>query len=66
MCGGENGTNGSQLLVFSEDIAFSLHFMAPRTPHNSASGTGYASKKLSKIAEIPASYPMHGRYSELL
>ena len=28
-CGGENATNGSHLAVFSEDIAFACHFVAP-------------------------------------
>ena len=63
MCGGENGTNGSQFLVFSEDIAFSLHFMAPRTPYRSANGLAMPVKELSKIGEIPVSYPMYVVYS---
>ena len=51
-CGGENGTNGWHLAVFSEDIAFACHFMAfhsPPTlpPYRSASGIGYTYKKLS-------------------
>ena len=28
-CGGENGTNGSNLGVFSKDVAFAHHFVAP-------------------------------------
>ena len=45
-CGGENGTNGSHLVVFSKDIIFARHFVAPRLPptlpsHRSASGIGY-------------------------
>ena len=28
----ENGTNGSHLAVFSEDVAFACHFVAPRPP----------------------------------
>ena len=31
-CGGENSTNGIHLAVFSEDKAFSCHFMAPTCP----------------------------------
>ena len=31
-CGGENGTNGSHLAAFSEDVAFAHHFVAPRLP----------------------------------
>ena len=30
---GENGTNGSHLAVFSEDVAFACHFIAPHPPH---------------------------------
>ena len=33
MCGGENVTNGSYYPVFSKDIAFVHHFMAPCPPH---------------------------------
>ena len=55
--GGENGTNGRQLAVFSEDVAFACHFVAPHwpptlSPYMSASGIGYASKKLSKMVGI--------------
>ena len=28
----ENGTNGSHLVIFSEDVAFAYHFMAPLLP----------------------------------
>ena len=28
-CGGENGTNGHHLAIFSVDMAFSHHFVAP-------------------------------------
>ena len=31
-CGGENGTNGSHVAVFSEDVAFACHFVAPHPP----------------------------------
>ena len=30
--GSENGTNASQLAVFSEDVAFSRYFVAPCPP----------------------------------
>ena len=32
MCGGEIGTTGSHLAVFSEDFAFARHFVAPHLP----------------------------------
>ena len=50
--GDENGTNGSDLAVFSEDVAFACNFVAPRppaptlTPYKSASGISYASKTI--------------------
>ena len=58
-------------LVFSEDIVFGYHSVAPcpsltLPPYRSASGIGYASKKQSKMVENLASYPLHSRYSELL
>ena len=31
-CGGENGTNGSHLVVFSEDIVFARYFVATHCP----------------------------------
>ena len=31
-CGGENGTNGSHLAIFNQNIAFALHFVATRLP----------------------------------
>ena len=70
-CGGENGTNGSHFPVFSKDIAFAPHSVAPRPPpiilpYRSASGIGYASTKLSKMVGSPASYPVYSRYNELL
>ena len=34
-CGGENGTNRSDLAIFSEDVAFAYHFMALRLPPSS-------------------------------
>ena len=48
----ENGTNGWHVAVFSVDVAFAHHF-------RSASGIGYASKKLSKMAGNSASYPLN-------
>ena len=56
-CGGENGNNGSHLAVFSEDVAFACHFVAPclpltLPPYRSASDIGYASKKYLKWQEI--------------
>ena len=54
ICGGENGTNWSHLAGFSEDVAFARHFVATRPPPpppcRSATGIGYASKRLSKMA----------------
>ena len=52
-CGVENGTNGSHLAVFSENVAFVHHFVAthpPPTlpPYRSVSGIGYASKNYLK------------------
>ena len=46
--GGENGTNGSHLAVYSEDIAYAWHCMVPHPPstlpsHRSAGGIGYMS-----------------------
>ena len=58
-CGDENGINGSHLAVSSEDVAFTCHFVVPRPPYRSASGIGYASKKLSKMAGNTASYPVY-------
>ena len=56
-CGGKNGINGSHLAVFSEDVAFAHHFVAPHLPstllpYRSASGIGYASKNYLKWWEI--------------
>ena len=47
-CGGENGTSGCHLAVFSEDVAFAHHFVAscPPPPYRSASGIGYTSKTI--------------------
>ena len=58
-------------LFLSEDVAFGRHFMATRPPPTllpcrSATGIGYASKKLSKMAGNPASYALYSRYNELL
>ena len=55
--GADNSTNGCHLAVFSEDVAFARHFMAPhlhRTlpPFRSASGIGYTSKNYLKWRAI--------------
>ena len=52
--GDENGTSGSHFPVFSEDVAFACHFVAP--PYRSASGIGYTIKKLFKMVGNPASF----------
>ena len=66
-CGGENGTNGSNFPVFSEDVAFVRHFMATRPPSPSHSiGVLVVLAKLSKMAGNPAKYPMYSGYNELL
>ena len=48
ICGTETGTKGPYLAVFSVDVAFACHFMAPHHPtlypYKSTCGTGYASK----------------------
>ena len=36
VCGGENGTNGCHLAVFSVDIAFACYFVVPHYPYRSA------------------------------
>ena len=61
ICGGENDTNGCHLAGFSEDVAFTHHFVATHLPPTlppcrSATGIGYASKKLSKMAGNSVSY----------
>ena len=46
ICGGESGTNGCHLAVFTVDIAFAHHFMATRLPPIGVfSGIGYTSKR---------------------
>ena len=52
---------GCYLAGFSEDIAFARHFVATRSPPpslpvRSATGIGYASKKLTKMVGNLASY----------
>ena len=54
VCGVEHDTNGYHLAGFSEDVAFARHFGLPIS--RSATGIGYASKKLYKMAENSASY----------
>ena len=59
ICGGENNPNGCHLAGFSEDGAFSRHFVATHPPCGSATVVGYASKKLSKMAGNLASYSLN-------
>ena len=49
-------SNEYHLGVFSVDVAFDCHFVvtAHPPPFKSASGIGYASKNLYKMAGIPA------------
>ena len=58
ICGDENDTNGFHFAGFSKDVAFARHFMAtqPSPTCGSATGIGYACKKLSKMAGNSASY----------
>ena len=66
ICGGENGTNGYYFVGFSEDIAFSLHFvpihLSPTLPpYRSTTGIGYASKNYLKWQKIqPVIHPIVG------
>ena len=43
ICGGENGTNGCHLVVFSVDV-LAYYFITPLPPHRSPTAIGYASK----------------------
>ena len=70
-CGGENGTNGSHSTIFSEDVAFAHHFVVPLSPPPSHPirvlvAMAMPVKKLTKMAENPASYPVYSIHSELL
>ena len=58
ICCDENGINGCHLTGFSEDLAFAHHFVATcwPPPYRSATGIGYASKKLSEMVGNLASY----------
>ena len=60
ICVGENDVNGCHLAIFSVDVALACHFVAPYPPtlllYRSASGIGYTSKQLSKMAGNSASY----------
>ena len=52
--GGKKSTNGSHLAVFSEDVAFVHHFVAPHLlptlqPYRSASGICYVIKETSYL-----------------
>ena len=65
-------TNGSHLAAFSEDVAFAYHSMAPHLPltvNSHPIGVLVVLvtpvKNQSKIAGNSASYPVHGRHSEL-
>ena len=54
------------LAVFSKDVAFACHFVAPRPPtlppYRSASGIDYASKKtIYNMMGNSASYPVYSR-----
>ena len=67
--GGENGTNECHLTAFSEDVAFTHHFVASCPPSmvpplKNASGIGYTSKKLSKWQAIHL-YPVYSRHNKL-
>ena len=55
ICGGKNGPNGCHLAGFSKDRVLAHHFVATHppptlSPCRSATGIGYTSKKLSKMA----------------
>ena len=65
--GGKNDTSGCHLAVYSEDIAFAHHFVATRPPPpcRSATGIGYAYKKLSKMVSNSASYSLNSWWIEL-
>ena len=58
ICGCEkyNGTDECHLAVFSVDVAFACHFVAPHHHSKSACAVGYASTKLSKMASNSATY----------
>ena len=56
ICGGENDTNGCHLAGFGEDVAFASNLVATHPPCRSATGIGYTSKKLYKMAGYSASY----------
>ena len=57
ICGGENGTNGCHLTVYSEDIAFAHHFVVNHQhpilqPCRSVCGICYSSKNHLKWQAI--------------
>ena len=73
ICGGENDTNGCHLAGFGdgEDVAFAHHFVATHPPPTlpsckSATGIGYASKKLSIIVGNSASYSLNSWWVDRL
>ena len=54
------------LAVFSRDVAFACHFVAPRPPptlppYRSASGIDYAKKTIYNMMGNSASYPVYSR-----
>ena len=70
-CGGENGTNGSRLVVFSDDVALPTNSWLPALPppfHPIGVLVVLAMPviKLSKMVGNSISYPVYSRYSELL
>ena len=55
--GCKNGTNGSHLAIFSEEVAFAYHFVAHHLtptllPYRSSIGIGYAGKNYLNWWEI--------------
>ena len=68
-CGGENGTNGCYLAVFSENIVFAHHFVAPNHPLPIGVLVVFVVattvKKLSKMVDNSASYTVNSRHDEL-
>ena len=66
ICVGDYGTNGCYLAIFSEDVAFALHFVATHPIYRSASGIDCASKILSKMAGNSASYLLNSWWIDRL
>ena len=61
LCGGENGTNGCHLAVFSVDIAFSRHFVATHLPSHPIGVLLVLATptRLSKMTDNSASYSLN-------